>query len=504
MIMGEQILKDLSLFTPEAALTATLLVAIIADLIFRKRPVVVSTLVLAGFVVTAVFVVGQTELHASIFGNMIAVDSFALFFKLIIIVAAILIVVFSLGSAELNSPGRKLGEYYSLLTALTLGMMLMAGANNLLMMYLAVELSSISSYILTGYTREAPDSSEASLKYVIYGATSSGLMLYGISIIYGLTGSLDISVINQALPQAIARGGSATFALLIAGLLTIAGFGYKISAVPFHFWAPDVYEGAPIPITAFLAVASKAGGFAMMIRFFKVTFIDTRVIGIPAGSWATLPGFDWFHVIAAISVITMTLGNLVAIWQNNMKRLLAYSSIAHAGYMLMGVVVLNNDGLTAVMVYFAIYLFMNLGAFYVVMLVANKIGSEDIDDYRGLSARSPFLAVALAIFLLSLTGLPPTAGFIGKLYLFLALINHGWVWLAVVGALNTVIALYYYVRVFRNMFLRAEETRGGALGLGSIQMAMVLVLLVPTLLLGLYFSPLVQLAQSSVRIFGTP
>ncbi len=497
--MAEQILNDLHLFYPEVVLTATLLIAILADLIFRRSPAVVAAIVMVGFVVTGIEVLAQSGIEASIFSNMIAVDSFAFLFKLIIILSAILIVMFSLGLAELNSPGRKLGEYYSLLVALTLGMVLMAGASNLLMMYLAIELSSITSYILSGYTKEAPDSSEASLKYVIYGALSSGLMLYGISIVYGLTGSLDIYAINQVL----AHGNINLVALLIAGVLTIAGFGYKISAVPFHFWTPDVYEGAPITITAFLSVASKAGGFAMMIRFFKVTFIDSSVVSLPHGGWATFEGFEWYQIIAVISVLTMTLGNLVAIWQNNLKRLLAYSSIAHAGYMLTGVVVLNNEGLAAILVYFIVYMFMNLGAFYVVMLVANKTGSEDIEDYKGLASRAPFVSVALAIFLISLTGLPPTAGFIGKLYLFAALINSGWIWLAIVGALNSVVALYYYVRVFRNMYIcDAEHT--SPITFPRQQTAIVLLLLVPTILLGLYFTPLVELAQASVRILVAP
>jgi len=502
--MTQQILHDLSLFTPEVALTVTILLAIVADLIFKRQALVTSALVLIGFIVTGILVLGQAGVHASIFSNMVAVDSFAWFFKLLIILSAILIVVFSLGSAELNLPGRKLGEYYALLSSLTLGMMLMAGASNLLMMYLALELSSLSSYVLSGYTKEAPDSSEASLKYVIYGALSSGLMLYGLSVIYGLTGSLDLYAVNQALPQVVATGGTHLFLVVIASVLAMAGFGYKISAVPFHFWAPDVYEGAPITITAFLSVGSKAGGFAMMIRFFKVVFIDPTAVALPAGTWGALAGFPWYDLVAVLAVVTMTVGNLIAIWQNNLKRLLAYSSIAHAGYMLTGVVVLSNDGLAAVMLYFAIYLFMNLGAFYVVMMVANKTGSEDIEEYKGLGARMPFVAVALAIFLVSLTGLPPTAGFIGKLYLFAALINHGWIWLAIAGALNSVIALYYYVRIIRNMFLVSVDRPRAALVFPRMQVVTVIVLLVPTLLLGLYFSPLVQLAQASVRIFGTP
>ena len=501
--MSDHLLNDLSLFAPETAITLTLVAAILADLIFRRTPLVVAALVLAGFVVTGLLLLGQTGVNASIFTGMIAVDSFAVFFKTIVVLAGILVVVFSMESGELNSPGRKLGEYYALLCAAALGMMLMAGASNLLMMYIAIELSSLSSYLLSGYTREAPDSSEASLKYLIYGAVSSGLMLYGISLMYGLSGSLDLRAINRALPQVLSGGGAASFTLLIAGVLALAGFGYKISAVPFHFWTPDVYEGAPITITAFLSVASKAGGFAMMIRFFKVTFIDAGAVALPAGTWATLQGFHWVDLVAILAVLSMTIGNLVAVWQNNLKRLLAYSSIAHAGYMLTGVVVLSNEGLAAIMVYFGVYLFMNLGAFYCVMLIADT-GSEDIDEYKGIGGRSPFLAVALAVFLVSLTGLPPTAGFIGKLYLFAALINSGWTWLAIVAALNSVIALYYYVRVFRNMFLRTEEPSSPGITLSWLQNAALVVLLVPTLLLGLYFTPLVQLAQASVRLFGTP
>lgn len=499
--MAEQILHDLQFFYPEVTLTAVILAAIIADLIFRKSPAVVAAVTLAGLAAAGVFVLGQAGMHESIFSNMIAVDAFALFFKVVIIVSAVLIVVFSLNSLELNSAGRRLGEYYSLLLALTLGMMLMAGASNLLMMYLALELSSITSYILSGYTREAQDSSEASLKYVIYGSLSSGLMLYGVSIIYGITGSLDIYAINAAL----AKGGFSELTLLVAGILTVAGFGYKISAVPFHFWTPDVYEGAPITITAFLSVASKAAGFAMMIRFFKVTFIDSSVVTLPEGAWASLRGFDWVTVVAVISVLTMTFGNLVAVWQNNLKRLLAYSSIAHAGYMLMGVVVLNNEGISAILIYFVVYLFMNLGAFYVVMLIANKTGSEDIEDYKGIGPKAPFVTVALAVFLVSLTGLPPTAGFIGKLYLFAALLNNEWVWLAVVGAINSVISLYYYVRVFRNMYLRSDERHvGAALDFSYGQKVIVALLLIPVILFGLYFTPLVEFAHASVTIFGTP
>jgi NADH-quinone oxidoreductase subunit N len=495
--MIEHIIQSFNFIRPEVMLTATFLCAILADVVVKRKEITAMT-VLLGLVLTAAFVVQQVGITASIFTRMLAVDPFAVFFKLVIIGCSMLIVLFSMISKEVNSVGRRIGEYYALLVAMTIGMFFMVGSTNLLMMYLTLELTSISSYILAGFIKDARDSAEASLKYVIYGAFSSGLMLYGISIIYGLTGSLDIYTINRELML----GGTNNVALLIAGVLALVGFGYKISAVPFHFWTPDVYEGAPVTITAFLSVASKAAGFAMLMRFFRVIFADPTVTGLAVGMWATIKGLQLTNIIVILSVLTMTLGNLVAIWQNNVKRLLAYSSIAHAGYMLMGLVVLGNDGFAAVMVYFVVYLFMNLGAFYVVMLVANKTGSEDIETYKGLGARAPLLSVAMAIFLISLTGLPPTAGFIGKLYLFAALINAKFIWLAIVGVLNSVVSLYYYVRIFRNMFLRDPLETDLPLKFQFSHTLLLLVLVVPTIALGLYFGPLVEFAQYSVAMFG--
>ncbi|MBI4417855.1 MAG: NADH-quinone oxidoreductase subunit N [Ignavibacteriales bacterium] len=497
--MVEQILHSLSQFLPEAALAVAFCLTILVSLIVRKQGhVAIPVSALLGVGVSLFFVLEQSGVSQPIFSGMMVVDPFSVFFKTVIACSSILIILFSLFSAEVRSAARYRGEYYSLLLALTLGMYLMAGAANLLMMILALELASLTSYVLAGYTKDAGDSSEASLKYIIYGALSSGLMLYGVSILYGLTGATDIYGVNKAL-----SGGEVNeIALLVASILIIAGFGYKISAVPFHFWTPDVYEGAPVTITAFLSVASKAAGFAMMIRFFKVSFIDSSVLDLPEGMWASLQGFEWNNLFAVLSVLTMTLGNLVAVWQNNLKRLLAYSSIAHAGYMLMGVVVLSDKGIAAVLIYFVVYLFMNLGAFLVVMMVANKTGSEDIDSYKGLGYRSPLIGVAMVVFFISLTGLPPTAGFIGKLYLFVALLDARWIWLAIVGALNSVVSLYYYIRVLRNMFLRDPEKDSGPLKFSVPQVALLLVLLLPTLLLGLYFAPLVDWANASVLMFG--
>ena len=494
----QQVIQNLVQFLPETVLTVTFCIAILIGLMFQKNPKIVGWDTFVGLLTTLYFDIKKAGITEEIFSGMIAVDPFAVFFKLLTAICALIIVLFSMYSIEVQTTVKRMVEYYALLVSMTLGMFLMAGATNVLMMVLAMELTSLSSYILAGYTKEASDSSEASLKYIIYGAVSSGVMLYGISILFGLTGAMNYAGINRAL--SISAPNYA--ALLLATIFIVVGFGYKISAVPFHFWTPDVYEGAPITITAFLSVASKAAGFAMMMRFFKIIFIDTAILALPSGVWTSLYDFEWNKLLVILSVLTMTLGNLIAVWQDNLKRLLAYSSIAHAGYMLMGVILLSDKGIAAVLIYFVMYLFMNLGAFFVVMLVANKTVSEDISAYRGLGYRSPLIAVAMALFLISLTGLPPTAGFIGKFYLFAAVLDAKWVWLAVVGAVNSVISLYYYARVLRYMFLRDADDNSKPLPLHRTEAFILLALAVPTLLFGLYFTPIVDLANASVQMFG--
>jgi NADH-quinone oxidoreductase subunit N len=494
----QQVLQNLTHFLPETVVAFSFCIALVAGLIFRKNPKVVGWVAWIGVITALFFIIKQSGTSEEIFSGMIAVDPFAVFFKALTAICTICILLFSAYSMEVQTTVKRMAEYYALLLTMTLGMFLMAGAANLLMMVLAMELTSYSSYILAGYTKEASDASEASLKYIIYGAVSSGVMLYGVSILFGLTGATNYLEINRAL----AANAPNTHALLLASIFIVVGFGYKISAVPFHFWTPDVYEGAPLTITAFLSVASKAAGFAMMMRFFKVIFIDTTVLSVPTGAWAVLSHFEWNKLLVILSVLTMTLGNLVAVWQDNLKRLLAYSSIAHAGYMLMGVVLLSDKGIAAVLIYFVMYLFMNLGAFYAVMLVANKTGSEDISAYRGLGYRSPIIGVSMALFLVSLTGLPPTAGFIGKFYLFVAVLDARWIWLAVVGAVNSVISLYYYARVLRYMFLRDPEDHSGPLPVLRFEALILLALAIPTLLFGLYFTPIVDFANASIQMFG--
>lgn len=483
-----ELLQSMDHFMPETALIVTFLVALAVDLIRKEGRHLSGYVALAGFVITGLLLFQQAGIEEITFSGLLVIDQFSLFIRTIVLITAILVLLFSFQSRELHEQYTKLGEYYILIIGMVFGMFLLAGASNLIFIYLAIETMSISSYILSGYTKFAKRASEASMKYVIYGAVSSGIMVYGISIIFGLTGSLNLSAINAMMQQNQVE----TIPMLLAGLMILTGFGYKISAVPFHFWTPDVYEGAPITITALLSVASKAAGFAVMLRFFRMG------LSTGAGSWELISSIDWHFVIAALAVLTMTLGNLVALWQNNMKRMLAYSSIAHAGYMLMAVAVLNDTGVAAILIYFFMYMIMNLGAFLVVQVVADKSGSEDIETFSGLGYRSPLIGVVMTIFLISLTGLPPTAGFIGKLYVFTSVMNAGYVWLAIVGVLNSVVSLYYYVRVIRNMYLRDVESKKEKITFSNAVIVLLLVLAIPTLIFGIYFGPIVDWANASM------
>lgn len=517
--MFQEAINSLSKFYPELALSGTIVAIIIVELFFRRRTQVSGIIAIVGLAVTLALVIQQMYFQPqAVFYQMIVLDPFAYFFKFLLIASAFLIIIFSFISSEVNPRHEETGhrpemghrpvstkrtqEYYALILCLTLGGFLMASSVNLLMMYLSLELVSISSYILAGYIKQTKRSTEAALKYVIYGGVSSGIMLYGISLLYGITGTTDIFAISNFL----ATNPVNLVTLLISIFLILAGFGYKISAVPFHFWAPDVYEGAPLPITALLSVSSKAAGFAMMIRFFSVSFRMPEHFGITGLSM--LPMLHWEEIIAVISVATMTLGNFVAVWQDNIKRLLAFSSIAQAGYMLLGVVVINqpsSGGLAGTIIYLSVYLFMNLGAFLCAILISNKFRTESIEEMKGFGYRAPFLCVAFGIFLFSLTGVPATAGFIGKFYIFAALIKGGYVWLAIIGLLNAVVSLYYYIKILKNMFLlkpvlRSRDEVSVRIAFGDS--VMLFILIIPTILFGIYFAPLTKFAEYSVQMFG--
>ncbi len=485
---------------PEIALSIGLLVLVLFDLIFDTNKKPIPYLALAGIIITGYLVIDQLALNKFAFPSggqtgMVAIDSFAAYFKLIILLASFFIILFSFSSDEIIKTGKRQGEYYALIYGMILGMLFMVSANDLILVYLSVELLSLSSYVLSGFTKLRERNSEAALKYLIYGSVSSGLMLFGISLMYGITGSTNFIDINTIL----LTGGINLLTLSFSTIMIFVGLGFKISAAPFHFWTPDVYEGAPITITAFLSVASKAAGFALLIRIVGIVFIS-EVEG--NGNWILLSVFDWEVLLTIISILTMTLGNFAALWQDNLKRMLAYSSIAHAGYILLGLVVFSNQGLIAILIYFFVYLLMNLGSFYVVMLIANQTGTENIDDYNGIGYTSPFLSIALAIFLISLTGLPPTAGFIAKLYLFIALVDAQLVAVAVIALLNTVVSLYYYVRVLKHMYLTKPEVLPQPIIATTGQRLLTLALLIPVLVFGIYFTPIVDFAKSCITILG--
>lgn len=488
---------------PEIVIAIFLTLVVIADLVTGNNKKAVPFVALAGIVVSAFFVFGQFSFSGSAFSNMdksasfgmITVDPFGVYFKIIVLISTLCVVFFSFSSDEIKKTFDRIGEYYALIYGMILGMFLMISASDLILIYLSLELMSLSSYVLAGFTKLRDRNSEAALKYIIYGAVSSGIMLFGISIYFGLTGSTNLYVINSVLQTAHIN----TFTLAIATLFIFAGIGYKISSAPFHFWTPDVYEGAPITITALLSVASKAAGFALLIRFVKTTFITSVNAD---GYWQISGVFPWKELLIVISILTMTLGNFTALWQTNVKRLLAYSSIAHAGYLLLGLAVLSNQGLMAMLVYFLFYAFMNLGAFLVVMLIANKTGSEELEDYKGLGYSMPFLGIAMAVFLVSLTGLPPTAGFIGKLYLFFALVDAKMIVVAVIALLNTVVSLYYYIRVLKEMFLSKPSVERPTVRLSVFNTAMVVVLIIPVLVFGIYFTPVLEFAKNCISVFG--
>jgi NADH-quinone oxidoreductase subunit N len=483
-------------FLPELLLVVGVLLLIVLDLMLRNKAVLgdLALIIAAGSLLLIAIAPAQAATGAWMFHRMLVSDAFAIFFRALIALAAVIAVWMSIGSDEVKNVDQ--GEYYAILLASAFAMFLMAESANLLMAYLSLEFVSLTSYILTGFLRHNRRSQEAALKYLIYGGVASGTMIYGMSWIFGIAGSMDFVAINKAL---FAGGHAPALAVYIALVLILAGMGYKISSVPFHMWAPDVYTGAPIPITTFLAIGSKAAGFSLLVRFFFPAISHVT----SAGNWEALGGVDWPQLLLVVCVITMTLGNLAALQQTNMKRLLAYSSIAQAGYALMGFVVLSNDGIRAMLFYLVAYYLMDAGAFLVVMIVTNATGSEDVEAYKGLAWRGGLVpAIALTIFLFSLTGIPLTIGFIGKFYLFAAVIHGQFYILALIGILNSVVSLYYYLKPIRKMFLEQPVGDEIPFRMQPWNYGLMGVLATATIALGLYWTPVIAFANRSLHFFS--
>jgi len=496
--------ENIHLLTPEFALAGLALLVFIIDLFLpqsRKDLLgYVSVLGLMGLIVLSVLMLsGETE---SLYGGLLAIDAYSLFFKIVFFVMGIFIILSSIEFVKQHL--NHAGEFYGLLLFSILGMNLMAESRELLTAYISLELLSFSLYVLVAYALGNAKSNEASIKYIIVGAFSSAILLYGISMVYstlGVTRFLDISA-------ALTSVTDVSPALWVGLGLIIVGFGFKLSAVPFHMWAPDTYEGAPLPVTAYLAIASKTAAFALLIRLVAEGLVPA------AARWE-----QWQIILAGMAAITMVVGNLVALAQSNMKRLLAYSSIGHVGFVLAGVAVLSTGSILAangVIFYLVAYSVTNMVVFAALISYFNMTGQEEIADFAGLADRQPFLAASIAIGLFSLAGLPIFAGFTAKFYLFTAVADAGFLWLAIVAIFSSLISLYYYLQVIRQMYIQpalaASETRHdghdhqpaavdvAALARPSVLILGVLVLgLVAVLWFGVYPAPLLDFIDVASR-----
>jgi NADH-quinone oxidoreductase subunit N len=435
---------NLYLLAPELSLAVLALVVMAVDL-FVKRRAVIAGISLVGLIVPAAFLISHAATVTqpqTAFWGMLVVDQYAIFFDFIfLIIAAVMILV------SYNYVGKYVkadGEFYSLLLLSVTGMMLMASTGELITIYIALELTSIPLYVMAGMIRTSERSAEAAVKYVLLGAMSSAILLYGFALLYGLTGTTDLKGIADAFARSLDQGN---LLVLVANVLILAGFGFKISAVPFHMWAPDIYEGAPTPATAFFSVGSKAAGFAALIRVFMY------------GGLGAIDRTEMVLIFGIVAVLTMTLGNLVAAVQLNIKRMMAYSSIAQAGYILVGFIASfatnRSEGNAALLFFILVYVITNLGAFSGIVALADLTGGEKIEDFRGLFRRAPLLSTGTALCLLSLAGIPPVAGFMSKLFLFTTAWGLGQSWLVIIALLNTIVSLVYYGRVVKAMFFDA-------------------------------------------------
>jgi NADH-quinone oxidoreductase subunit N len=486
------ILKELQLLTPELSLLVFALLVIMLDLFIKQKKVLVVVSI-AGILVSAGFTLSLWGIHATdILYAMLSVDQYALLFKLIFLVAAGLVILAS--QDYISKFAQFQSEYYALVLISALGMMLMAAAQDLIAVYVSLELSSISLYVLASFLKDQK-STEAGLKYLLLGAVSSAVLLYGMALVFGLTGHTCMPCIADSLKGMPISNIMQSPALLMGLILIVAGFGFKIASVPFQMWVPDVYEGAPTPVTAYLSVASKAAGFAVILRVLFVVFGAT--------AWLSQ---DWGLLIAVLSAITMMVGNVVALSQSNIKRMFGYSSIAQAGYLMVGLAAVGmaagSDALgrSGLLFFLMSYTFTNLGAFIAIIAISNKLNSDQIEDYTGMSKRAPLLAIALTLCLVSLTGLPPTAGLIAKIYIFNGAVNHGLLWLVIIAVINSVISAFYYFRIVKVMWMGAPASEEKVPSTWALRVALSLCCLF-VLLLGVLPAGFMGIAQAAVKIF---
>jgi NADH-quinone oxidoreductase subunit N len=480
------LMPDFRVIAPELILTVTAFAIILWELVTRTRNHMPSAgLASLGAISALVITFSTGQMSVSTFSDTIVLDPFASFFKVIFLFGLILSIALSLKQVS-DSGSREHSEYYALMIFATVGMMVMATGRELITVFLGLELLSMSLYILAGFFRRDTLSNEAALKYFVLGSFATGILLFGMSYIYGATGSTHLQVIGETLrshPEALSNK-----ALLVGLFMVLVGFGFKISVVPFHQWTPDVYQGAPTPVTAFMSAGPKAAGLAALIRILMEAMPQM--------------GHQWEILVAVLAVLTMTVGNLAALAQTNIKRMLAYSSIAHVGYILIGLVASvggrADRALSAIMFYLLAYTFMNIGAFAILIFLRREgMPNEDLEDFSGLSRRSPGAALAMLIFLFSLAGIPPTAGFAAKLSIFYAAIQGGYYWLAIIGILNSAVAAYYYLRVVILMYMREPEGELPSAAASPLLWAGIALALAGTILLGILPGGVLEAARLS-------
>ncbi|OAT79502.1 NADH-quinone oxidoreductase subunit N [Desulfotomaculum copahuensis] len=468
---------DLSLLNPEIAISILGLAVLVLGLIIPKESRHgLGWLTALGLLGVLGLTISGWNNQGTLYHGMFIVDQYAIFFKITFLTAAFLV---TLGSMRFVDDMGDQSEYYSMMLFATLGMMVLASAGDFITLYLGLELMTIAFIVLVCFKRLDGKSVEAGMKYVLLAGMSSAVLLYGLSLIYGVTGSVTISEVGRAVAV------TPVPALILGLVMLVAGLGFKISAVPFHMWAPDIYEGAPTPVTSYLAVGSKAASFAILLRVF--------VAALP-GIWA-----NWTMLVAVLSAITIIVGNLVAIPQTNIKRLLAYSSIAQAGYILVGLVTASEQGIKGVMFYAFLYVFATIGAFTVATYFYNVTGSDEIKDYAGLSQRSPLMAVVMLICMLSMAGIPPLAGFVGKFYLFKTIVDN-YLWLAFIGLIMSMVSVYYYLRVALVMY-RDEPLDNSPINLSTPVAVTLIIAMVATLFIGIYPGPLSQVINMAAHSF---
>jgi NADH-quinone oxidoreductase subunit N len=473
---------DLYLIAPEIVITIFGFLVLMVDVFSPKKEKkgYLGWISLIGILIAFFYTLPLMGSTNSGFEGMFTADGYALFFKITFMIIAFLTVLISMGYAQRE--GIAFGEYYALILFATLGMMLMAAGTHLIIIFLGLETMSISIYILAGMMREDRKSVESAFKYFLLGAFATGFLLYGIALLYGATGFLYLKDIAAYISS---KNLLRNPMLLLSLVFLTIGFGFKIASVPFHMWTPDVYEGAPTSITAFMATGVKAAGFSALVRVF----------------FSALPAFrpDWTSIMWVIALATMTLGNIVAISQTNIKRMLAYSSIAHAGYILVAFVAGNDLGTSGILFYLMAYAFMNLGAFTVVILLGKK-GEENtlIKDYAGIGFKHPLLAAAMTIFLLSMAGIPPLGGFMAKFYVFSAAVKEKFYWLAILGVLNSAVSVYYYLRVTVLMYFRESEREITGLQFSPASVFALILAVIGTLYMGIFPANVLSFAQRSI------